>query len=147
VEETQRKSRASARSMKACQVGMDLDALGKRWTYHILRDIGVLNIDRFNQILRSIPGLTPRVLIMRLNELEDRGLITSMVIQQRPRLVRWVLTEKGIDAMPIFEGYQAFLNKWHPNADLKNHRRPPIKAPSIYELIEVQREAATGQSA
>jgi DNA-binding HxlR family transcriptional regulator len=147
MEGTRQKSRASARSMKACQVGMDLDALGKRWTYHILRDIGVFNIGRFNQILRSIPGLTPRVLIMRLNKLEERGLITSIAIQQRPRLVRWVLTEKGIDAMPIFEGYQAFLNKWHPNANLKNHRRQPSKAPSISELIGIQREAATGQSA
>jgi DNA-binding HxlR family transcriptional regulator len=109
---------------------MDLDALGKRWTYHILRDIGVLNVGRFNEILRSIPGLTPRVLIMRLN-----------------RLVRWVLTEKGIDAMPIFEGYQAFVNKWHPNADLKNHRRQPSKTPSISALIEIQRGATTGQSA
>jgi len=133
--------------MNACQVGMDLDALGKRWTYLILRDIGALKIDRFNQILRSIPGLTPRVLIMRLNELEERGLITSVTIQERPRLVRWVLTEKGIDAMPIFEGYEAFVNKWHPNADLKNHRKQQSKSPSLAELIEIQRENSSGQSA
>src|SRR5713226_6844325 len=90
---------------KQCLVGMDLAALGKKWTFHIIRNIGVLHIDRFNQILRSLPGLTPRMLIMRLNELEERGLIRPVIIREKPRFVRWVLTEKGRDTMPIAEGY------------------------------------------
>src|SRR6267378_7868389 len=77
------KTGAEKRSMKACQVGLDLAAIGKKWTFHILRDIGVLHIDRFNHILRSLPGLTPRVLIMRPNELEDRGLIKSVIIKKK----------------------------------------------------------------
>src|SRR5213593_103015 len=90
---------------KQCPVGMDLAALGKKWSFHILRNIAISHIDRFNQILRSLPGLTPRVLIMRLNELEDRGLIKSVMIKQKPRLVRWELTEKGDDTVPIVQGY------------------------------------------
>jgi DNA-binding HxlR family transcriptional regulator len=124
---------------KQCPVGMDLAALGKKWTFHILMDIGMMHTDRFNQILRSLPGLTPRVLIMRLNELQDCGLIQAITIQERPRLVRWELTEKGRDTVPILEGYTSYVTKWHPNASLKNHLKAPIKYLSVPELIEIER--------
>jgi len=114
---------------------MDLAALGKKWAFHILRSIGISHIDRFNQILRSLPGLTPRVLIMRLNELEGCGLIEPVEIQDRPRFVRWAMTEKGRDTIPIIEGYSSYVSKWYPNASLMNHRVTP-RSPNILELIE-----------
>ena len=58
-----------------CPIRTSLGILGKKWTVLIIRDIGVCKINRFNQILESIPGLTPRVLPMRLKELEKEGLI------------------------------------------------------------------------
>ena len=125
---------------------MDLAAIGKRWTFHILRNIGALHIDRFNQILRSIPGLTPRVLIMRLSELEDRGLIKSVTIQQKPRLVRWELTEKGKDTVPIIEGYLSFANKWYPNSSLKNHLPEQSTQPNLLGLIELATKEPSSNS-
>ena len=58
-----------------CPIRTSLGILGKKWTILIIRDIGVRKINRFNRILESIPGLTPRVLSMRLQELEKEGLI------------------------------------------------------------------------
>jgi DNA-binding HxlR family transcriptional regulator len=58
-----------------CPIRTSLGILGKKWTILIIRDIGVRKINRFNRILESIPGLTPRVLSMRLKELEKEGLI------------------------------------------------------------------------
>src|SRR5437773_11911448 len=126
TKQTQRISRGS----KQCPVGIDLATLGRKWTVHILESIGVLHIDRFNQILRSLPGLTPRVLIMRLNELEKCGLIEPIEIQERPRFVRWSMTEKGRDTIPIIEGYSSYVSKWYPNASLMNHR-VIVRSPSI----------------
>jgi len=142
-EETKQMQRIS-RGSKQCPVGIDLATLGRKWTVHILESIGVLHIDRFNQILRSLPGLTPRVLIMRLNELGESGLITPVIIQERPKLVRWILTEKGEDTLPILEGYFSFTTKWHPGATLKNHRRDPMKRPSLPELVEQRKQAIVG---
>ena len=142
-EETKQMQRIS-RGSKQCPVGIDLATLGRKWTVHILESIGVLHIDRFNQILRSLPGLTPRVLIMRLNELGESGLITPVIIQERPKLVRWILTEKGEDTLPILEGYFSFTTKWHPGATLKNHRREPMKRPSLPELVEQRKQAIVG---
>jgi len=68
AEDTKQKTNIS-RGSRQCPVGIDLATLGRKWAIHILRSIGVEHVDRFNQILRSLPGLTSRVLIMRLNEL------------------------------------------------------------------------------
>ena len=123
---------------KQCPVGMDLAALGKKWTFHILQSIGMKHVDRFNKILRALPGLTPRVLIMRLNELEACGLLQPIIIQEKPRLVRWALTEKGRDTMPIINGYSTYVAKWHPDASLLNHLTPP-RPHTIYEMVETYR--------
>jgi len=103
-------------AFKNCPIRTSLGVLGKKWTLLVLRDIAFLKIDRFNQILRSIPGLTPRVLVLRLRELEENGLIESVVIQQSPRLVRWVLTEMGWDTIPTLMCLISFGAKWYPEA-------------------------------
>ncbi|MFY9567407.1 MAG: helix-turn-helix domain-containing protein [Nitrososphaeraceae archaeon] len=58
-----------------CPIRTSLGVLGKKWTILIIRDIGFLKINRFNRLLESIQGLTPRVLSMRLRELEKEGYI------------------------------------------------------------------------
>ena len=67
-----------------CPIRTSLGILGKKWTILIIRDIGVRKINRFNRILESIPGLTPRVLSMRLKELEKEGLIECIEKKKSP---------------------------------------------------------------
>jgi len=107
---------------KTCPISASLGVLGKRWTLLILRDIAFLKIDRFNQIRRTIPGLTPRVLTMRLHELEDEGLIEPVVMQDKPRLVRWVPTQKGRDTIPILMSFISFGSKWYSNVVFEDKR-------------------------
>jgi DNA-binding HxlR family transcriptional regulator len=99
---------------KACPIRTSLGVLGKRWTLLILRDLAFLKIQRFNQILRSLPGLTPRVLTTRLKELEKSGFIKPVVLQRNPRVVRWDLTEMGRDTVPILMTFISFGSKWYP---------------------------------
>ncbi|OLB70823.1 hypothetical protein AUI06_05605 [archaeon 13_2_20CM_2_52_21] len=40
------------------------------------------------------------VLVLRLGELKKMGLIKPVVIQSKPRLVRWELTKMGRDTIP-----------------------------------------------
>lgn len=42
-----------------CPIHAAIGVLGKKWTLLILRDIALKKITRFNQIRRSLPGLTP----------------------------------------------------------------------------------------
>jgi len=107
---------------KNCPIRVSLGVLGKKWTLLILRDIAFLKIDRFNQIRRSVPGLTSRVLIMRLRELEEGGLIEPIVMQDKPKLVRWALTEKGKDTIPILMSFISFGAKWYSHVVFEDKR-------------------------
>ena len=101
-------------SFNHCPIKTSLGILGKKWTMLIIRDIGFLKINRFNRILDSIPGLTPRVLSMRLKELEKEGFIECTEEKRWPMMVRWRLTPKGKDTIPILMQLTAFGSKWYP---------------------------------
>lgn len=90
--------------------------MGKKWTILIIRDIGFRKIERFNRLLESIPGLTPRVLSMRLKELEKEGLIECLKENKTPMMVLWRLTEKGKDTLPILLMLTAFSSKWYADS-------------------------------
>lgn len=101
-------------NFKKCPIKVAIGILGKKWTLLILRDIALLETNRFNKILRSLPGLTPRVLTLRLHELEECGIIQPAVIKDKPRVVEWNLTEKGKDTVPVLLSTIAFAAKWYP---------------------------------
>lgn len=106
----------------------------------ILRDIGILGVDRFNRLLDSIQGLTPRVLSMRLKELEKEGFIKCIDEEKKsPMVVRWTLTEKGRDALPILLQFTVFGSKWH--ADVVFEDKTPRRANELFqpEAIKVLR--------
>ena len=58
-----------------CSIRTSLETLGKKWTFLNIRNWCSRNFNRFNRILKSILGLTPLVLSMRMKELEKEGLI------------------------------------------------------------------------
>jgi DNA-binding HxlR family transcriptional regulator len=120
-----------------CPIKTSLGVLGKKWTMLILRDIGFLKIVRFNRILDSIPGLTPRVLSMRLRELEDEGFIECTGGKRHPIMVVWRLTEKGRDTMPIIIQLTAFGSKWH--ADVVFEDKKPRSLGEIFPQPEARR--------
>ena len=105
----------------------------------ILRDIGFRKIDRFNRLLDSVPGLTPRVLSMRLKELEQGGYIDCIENQKSPMIVRWTLTQKGSETLPILMRFIAFGSKWH--ADEVFEDKIPRTLPELFkpEAIETMR--------
>jgi len=97
-----------------CPIQATLKVLGRKWTMLILRDIGFRRIDRFNHLLQSVRGITPRVLSMRLTELKRSGYIERVESSVSPRIVRWALTKKGKETLPIFVNLIAFGSKWYP---------------------------------
>jgi DNA-binding HxlR family transcriptional regulator len=110
-----------------CPIKTTLGILGKKWTMLVMRDIGILGVDRFNRLLDSIPGLTPRVLSVRLKELEKEGFIQRIKEGKKSSMVvRWILTEKGRDALPILLQFTAFGSKWHADVVFEDKipRRP-----------------------
>ena len=119
-----------------CPIRTTLGVLGKKWTMLIIRDIGFLKINRFNRILESIPGLTPRVLSMRLKELEKEGIIRCTQIKGEQTMVLWNLTEKGMDILPILLMLTAFGSKWYSEYVFEDKK--PRRLDEVFSVPETK---------
>ena len=114
-----------------CPVEASLGLLGKKWTILVIRDIGIYGRDRFNRLLKSLPGIPPKVLATRLKQLELEGFIEKYVEKSSPpKIIRWSLTEKGLDAIRIGMMLGAFGAKW--NAERVFYDKRPRKIREIY---------------
>ena len=114
-----------------CPVETSLDTLGKKWVMSIIRDIGIYTIDRFSMLLKSLPGIPSKVLATRLKQLEKDGFLTRYVERPTPpQVVRWSLTEKGLDAARVGMMMAAFGCKW--NAEKVFDDKRPRKMHEIY---------------
>lgn len=122
-----------------CPIKTTLGVLGKKWTMLILWDIGVSKIDRFNRLLESVPGLNPRILSKRLKGLKAEGFIECIDNQKSPIIVRWTLTKKGSETLPILMHLIAFGSKWY--ADVLFEDKIPRTPPELFkpEAIEIMR--------
>jgi DNA-binding HxlR family transcriptional regulator len=104
-------------------------ALGSKWTLLILRDIGFLRLERFGQILRNNPGLTPRVLSRRLRNMQKEGLIGRTVKSDR---ITYELTPRGEDAAYILLAFLRYGLRYHA-APTEAARMKPL--PSFQDLV------------
>lgn len=110
----------------SCPVEASLGVLGRKWALLVLRDIAMFRADRFNDMLRRTPGMTKRVLAMRLAELERGGFIYRK--EHGPKFTRWALTEKGWDTLPVLMTLVEFGAKWHADRVFSDGRARPLDA-------------------
>jgi DNA-binding HxlR family transcriptional regulator len=111
-----------------CPIATTMGALGRKWSLLILRDIGMRKQQRFTDLLKSVDEITRRVLSMRLQELEEEGMIHKTVDKNsRPFKIRWDLTEKDWDALPILMSYVAFGSKWYPRTIFPDQKPKEVR--------------------
>lgn len=58
------------------------DVLDRRWSLLILKNLSIKKVVRFNELKRSLKGISSTVLSDRLSEIEQEGLITKKYIQK-----------------------------------------------------------------
>lgn len=86
---------------KTCPIRTSLGVLGRQWTLLVLRDVSFFRKVRFSDILHNNPGLSARLLSLRLKDLQREGLIERVMNPQDHRVVWYNLTEKGSDVIPV----------------------------------------------
>jgi DNA-binding HxlR family transcriptional regulator len=86
--------------LNECPVTFTLEKMGGRWKPLILYQLqqGVL---RYGQLKKSIPGITEKMLVQHLRELEADGLIVRDVKPVVPPHVEYSLTQTGKTLTPI----------------------------------------------
>ncbi|MDY1591614.1 MAG: helix-turn-helix domain-containing protein [Methanofastidiosum sp.] len=63
-----------------CTIYKTLNIMGEKWSLLILLELyrGETNEKRFNELKRGLKGITPKILSLRLSELEEQGLIKKI---------------------------------------------------------------------
>lgn len=94
-----------------CPIEKTMSVIGGKWTFVILRDL-FIGPRRFGELQRSLKGISPRTLSMRLKELEGEGIIRRVIYSEIPPHVEYSLTEKGQTLRPIFDAMKEWGNAW-----------------------------------
>jgi DNA-binding HxlR family transcriptional regulator len=82
--------------------------LGKRWTLQILDILSSREATRFNELKRSLAGISGTILSERLLELEREGLVTKKIYGAVPSRVEYRLTASARD----LENILAEFGRW-----------------------------------
>ncbi len=84
-----------------CSVELALQIIGGKWKPLVLWHLGSEAVLRFNQLRRTIPSITQKMLTQQLRELESDGLVQRTVYAEVPPRVEYALTELGQSVMPV----------------------------------------------
>ena len=90
-----------------CPVATTVQLIGNKWKLLIIRNL-LIRPWRFNEMLRSIPGISQKVLTDNLRELEKDGIITRTVFPEVPPRVEYALSELGDSTRPIIRAMEAW---------------------------------------
>ena len=93
--------------MESCPVSACAEILGGKWTILLIRDLAD-GRSRFCELERSLDGISPRTLSLRLRALEEQGIVERRTFPEVPPRVEYSLTEKGQGLVPIIEGMRAY---------------------------------------
>jgi DNA-binding HxlR family transcriptional regulator len=94
-----------------CPVGCCAEIISGKWTLLLIRDLAD-GSQRFCELERSLEGISPRTLSLRLRALEDSGIVQRRTYPEVPPRVEYALTEKGRALVPLIEDMRAYGRQW-----------------------------------
>jgi DNA-binding HxlR family transcriptional regulator len=94
-----------------CPVCLTADIICGKWTLLLVRDLAE-GRSRFCELERSLQGISPRTLSLRLRALEEEGIVERHTYPEVPPRVEYSLTRKGLALLPIVEDMRAYGKHW-----------------------------------
>ncbi len=96
---------------ETCPVCLTADVVCGKWTLLLVRDLAA-GTSRFCELERSLAGISPRTLSLRLRALEEEGVVERQTFGEVPPRVEYALTEKGLALLPIIDGMRDYGRRW-----------------------------------
>ncbi len=127
-EEPMATNRRSSTNNSSCEIVDVWELLGRRWSLHILKNLSTKEVIRFNELKRSLSGISSTVLSERLLELEREGLVTKKIYPEVPPRVEYSMTPQAKELEVVMKGLAAWANKWKRPDGLKNTATTAIAA-------------------
>ena len=91
-----------------CPVATTVQLIGNKWKLLILRNLFYTGTQRFTDFIKTIPGISKKVLTDNLRALEDDGLIEREVFAEVPPRVEYSLSSLGRTLKPVLDA----LSQW-----------------------------------
>jgi DNA-binding HxlR family transcriptional regulator len=95
----------------SCPVCRTAEIVCGKWTLLLVRDLSE-GRSRFCELERSLAGISPRTLSLRLRALEEEGIVERQTFAEVPPRVEYALTRKGIALLPIIESMRDYGELW-----------------------------------
>jgi DNA-binding HxlR family transcriptional regulator len=92
---------------QSCPVCRTAEIISGKWTLLVIRDLADCS-HRYCELERSLEGISPRTLSLRLKALEEQGIIERRTYPEVPPRVEYALTEKGKALVPLLEDMRAY---------------------------------------
>lgn len=93
--------------LPACPVATTVQLIGNKWKLLILRNLRVRPW-RFNELQKSLEGISQKVLTDSLRSMENDGIVTRTVYPEVPPRVEYALSELGKSMLPIINAMEAW---------------------------------------
>ena len=90
-----------------CPVATTVSLIGSKWKLLILRNL-LQRPWRFNELRKSLDGISQKVLTDSLRSMEEDGIITRTVYPEVPPRVEYALSELGDSMRPIIKSMEDF---------------------------------------
>jgi DNA-binding HxlR family transcriptional regulator len=107
-----------------CPVCACAEIVSGKWTLLLIRDLAD-GSRRFCALERSLQGISPRTLSLRLRALEEQGVVERHTYPEVPPRVEYALTDKGRDLAPLIEDMREYGRRWLCES---SERRSPAAA-------------------
>jgi DNA-binding HxlR family transcriptional regulator len=91
-----------------CPVAKAMELLDERWTLLIVREL-VSGSERFNELRRGVPRMSPTLLSRRLQQLTRAGIVERRADGTE---VRYLLTDAGRELRPVVEALGVWGTRW-----------------------------------
>jgi DNA-binding HxlR family transcriptional regulator len=98
-------------SEDTCPVCRTAQIVCGKWTLLVIRDLAE-GRSRFCELERSLRGISPRTLSLRLKALEEEGILERQTYPEVPPRVEYALTEKGRALVPLIEDMRIYGREW-----------------------------------
>lgn len=104
------------KELPECPVAVTVQIIGSKWKLLILRNL-LQRPWRFNELRKSLAGVSQKVLTDSLRSMEADGIITRTVYPEVPPHVEYSLNELGESMRPIMKS----MEEW--GVSYKNNMR------------------------
>jgi DNA-binding HxlR family transcriptional regulator len=110
-----------------CEIMSFWEVLDKRWALLIFKNLSTKEVIRFNELKKTLSGISGTVLAERLLELEREGLVTKKIYPEIPPKVEYALTMRAKELEVILKELAGWANRWRSAGTSKPMTTIPVR--------------------